>query len=292
MVLFAARRQHVGLWRETLRARALPRPHRRRDRQEDEQVRRQRHRPVGCPQHARRGRPALVDVLAGFTVDVDAREPRRDRLLDARDPRDALEYVQLLYDLRVAEQVRSDRRGHSRRQERSAIDRWILSRMESVTETVTAALDGYEPLGGTDALIELVDDLSNWYVRRSRRRFWRTDPTAPRSDSLAAQATLLEVLQRVTLLMAPFCPLPHRAPLPGPISRERRRLGAPRRLATKRTCERIDDRPRSIDGRCAATHLARARGARAEAGVKVRQPLARALVFLPIGIAAAARGHR
>ncbi len=66
--------------------------------------------------------------------------------------------------------------------------------------------DGYEPLGGTAALGELIDDLSNWYVRRSRRRFWRTDPKVPRSDSLAAQATLLEVLQRITLVMAPFCP--------------------------------------------------------------------------------------
>src|SRR5665213_3765458 len=91
-------------------------------------------------------------------------------------------------------------------EDRSAIDQWILSRMESVTSTVTLALDGYEPLGGTDALTALIDDLSNWYVRRSRRRFWRTDPKSPRSDSLAAQATLLEVLQRVTLLLAPFCP--------------------------------------------------------------------------------------
>ncbi len=91
--------------------------------------------------------------------------------------------------------------------ERSAIDRWILSRLEHVTDVMTSALDGYEPLGGTDALAELIDDLSNWYVRRSRRRFWRTDPNSPRSESLAAQATLLEVLQRVTLLLAPFCPL-------------------------------------------------------------------------------------
>ena len=90
---------------------------------------------------------------------------------------------------------------------RSAIDHWILSRAESVTETVTQALDGYEPLGGAAALAALIDDLSNWYVRRSRRRFWRTDPRAPKSDSLAAQATLLDVLQRVTLLLAPFCPL-------------------------------------------------------------------------------------
>src|SRR5664280_1020005 len=165
--------------------------------------------------------------------------------------------------------------------ERTAIDQWILSRVEDVTVTVTSALDGYEPLGGTDALAKLIDDLSNWYVRRSRRWFWRTDPNAPRSDSLAAQATLLEVLQRVTLLLAPFCPFVaerlylelfdvdetdsvHLADWP---------TGSPehRRVALEE----------SMDVARRLTSLGRA--ARAEAGVKVRQPLARALVFLPVG---------
>jgi isoleucyl-tRNA synthetase len=163
--------------------------------------------------------------------------------------------------------------------ERSAIDRWILSRMESVTETVTVALDGYEPLGGTDALIELIDDLSNWYVRRSRRRFWRTDPTAPPSDSLAAQATLLEVLQRVTLLMAPFCPL------------LTERLYQDLFEVSDYDSVHLVDWPHARLERCdevleASMAVARrltslGRSARAEAGVKVRQPLARALVFVP-----------
>jgi isoleucyl-tRNA synthetase len=167
--------------------------------------------------------------------------------------------------------------------ERAAIDRWILSRLESTNEAVTSALSGYEPLGGTDALSALVDDLSNWYVRRSRRRFWRTDPKAPRSDSLAAQATLLEVLQQVTLLLAPFCPFlterfyaelfdvaedasVHLADWP---------LGDPR--------HRDLELEASMDVARRLTSLGRA--ARAEAGVKVRQPLARALVFLQPGSA-------
>jgi isoleucyl-tRNA synthetase len=165
--------------------------------------------------------------------------------------------------------------------QRSAIDQWILSRLEEVTVTVTAALDGYEPLGGTDALASLIDDLSNWYVRRSRRRFWRTDPNAPRSDSLAAQATLLDVLQRITLLIAPFCPFlaerlyselfdvattdsVHLADWP---------VGEPAR--------RQPVLEESMDVARRLTSLGRA--ARAEAGVKVRQPLARALVFLAPG---------
>jgi isoleucyl-tRNA synthetase len=163
--------------------------------------------------------------------------------------------------------------------DRAAIDQWILSRLESVTVEVTRALDGYEPLGATNALSELVDDLSNWYVRRTRRRFWRTDPNEPRSDSLAAQATLLDVLRRVTLLLAPFCPFVaerlyaelfdvattdsvHLADWPGG-EPARRNVALEESMAVARRL----------------TSLGRA--ARAEAGVKVRQPLARALVFLP-----------
>ena len=163
-------------------------------------------------------------------------------------------------------------------EERSAIDRWIISRMESVTDTVTGALDSYEPLGGTDALLELIDDLSNWYVRRSRRRFWRTDPNEPRSDSLAAQATLLEVLQRVTLLLAPFCPL------------LTERLYQDLFQVSDMDSVHLVDWPKANMARRnldleASMAVARrltslGRAARAEAGVKVRQPLARALVFI------------
>jgi len=99
----------------------------------------------------------------------------------------------------------------------------ILSRLESVNRRRDDGLDGYESVGATNALSELIDDLSNWYVRRTRRRFWRTDPNAPRSDSLAAQATLLDVLRRVTLLLAPFCPFVAERPLRRTVSTSRRR---------------------------------------------------------------------
>jgi isoleucyl-tRNA synthetase len=162
---------------------------------------------------------------------------------------------------------------------RSAIDQWILSRTESVTHLMTTALDGYEPLGGTQGLIELIDDLSNWYVRRSRRRFWRTDPHAPPSDSLAAQATLLYVLRRITLLLAPFCPL---------LSE---RLYQGLFLTSDQDSVHLVDWPvanlahRNVPLEASMSVARRltslGRAARAEAGVKVRQPLARALVFLP-----------
>ena len=133
----------------------------------------------------------------------------------------------------------------------------------------------------------LVDDLSNWYVRRSRRRFWRTDPNAPRSDSLAAQATLLEVLQRVTLLLAPFCPFLTERLYHELFPSSDDGLGAPRRLATGDPARRNEALEASMAVARRLTSLGRA--ARAEAGVKVRQPLARALVFLAPGLAACRR---
>jgi isoleucyl-tRNA synthetase len=162
---------------------------------------------------------------------------------------------------------------------RGALDRWILSRLASTAVNVSSALESYEPLDAAAALAGLVEDLSNWYVRRSRRRFWRTDPGAPPGDTLAAQATLHEVLTTVSLLLAPFCPFVadsmwralsgvddshsvHLADWPGPgVAAIDRQLEAQMDLARR------------------LTSLGRA--ARSEAGVKVRQPLSRALVFLP-----------
>ena len=165
--------------------------------------------------------------------------------------------------------------------DRSAIDQWILSRSEGVTMSVTSALDAYEPLGATDAISELVDDLSNWYVRRSRRRFWRTDPHAPPSDSLAAQATLLEVLQRVTVLLAPFCPL-----LTERLFQELHHVSDQDSVhlvdwPVANEALRNESLEASMEVARRLTSLGRA--ARAEAGVKVRQPLARALIFLAPG---------
>jgi isoleucyl-tRNA synthetase len=96
---------------------------------------------------------------------------------------------------------------------------------------VTTALEGYEPLDAASALAGLVDDLSNWYVRRSRRRFWRTDPDAPAGDTLAAQATLHDVLTSVSLLLAPFCPFVADAMWRALCGRRRDAVRAPGRLA-------------------------------------------------------------
>nr|MBA3508925.1 isoleucine--tRNA ligase [Thermoleophilaceae bacterium] len=78
------------------------------------------------------------------------------------------------------------------------LDRWALSRLQSVSETAIDRLDDYDTTGAGRAIQAYVDDLSNWYVRRSRRRFWDGDP--------AAFATLRECLLGVAKLVAPLTP--------------------------------------------------------------------------------------
>jgi len=86
---------------------------------------------------------------------------------------------------------------------RSLLDRWILSRLDAVTDEVRGALDGYDALRATRTIEAFVEDLSNWYVRRNRRRFWKGELD---DDKTAAYETLYEVLATLTRLLAPFVP--------------------------------------------------------------------------------------
>lgn len=88
--------------------------------------------------------------------------------------------------------------------ERPEIDRWILSLLNTLTGKVTEALDDYEPTRAARAIADFVgDNLSNWYVRLNRRRFWAGEMT---TDKLAAYQTLYTCLETLARLMAPFAP--------------------------------------------------------------------------------------
>jgi isoleucyl-tRNA synthetase len=82
--------------------------------------------------------------------------------------------------------------------EPTELDRWVLSRLEATVETVIERLEEFDATFAGRAIQEFVGELSNWYVRRSRRRFWDGDP--------AAFATLRECLVTVAKLIAPFTP--------------------------------------------------------------------------------------
>ena len=87
---------------------------------------------------------------------------------------------------------------------RPEIDRWILSLLNTLIAEVTADLDDYEPTKAARAIEEFVNDnLSNWYVRLNRRRFWAGEMN---DDKLSAYQTLYACLKTVALLLAPFAP--------------------------------------------------------------------------------------
>ena len=150
------------------------------------------------------------------------------------------------------------------------LDRWVRSRLHHTVIEVTDALDSFDALRGAQALDGLVDDLSNWYVRRSRPRFWK------KAES-EAHATLHECLRTITQLLAPFCPF---------VTDD---LWA--NLAGTTESVHLTDWPHPDHGALdpvleAEMALAReavglGRSARTESKLKIRQPLRRALVLLP-----------
>jgi len=87
--------------------------------------------------------------------------------------------------------------------ERPLLDRWMRSELHAVTRDVTAFLEAFDTASAGRRLATFIDDLSNWYVRRSRRRFWDGPASA---DGASAFATLYECLSTLTLLLAPFVP--------------------------------------------------------------------------------------
>jgi len=156
--------------------------------------------------------------------------------------------------------------------EPSELDRWIISELNQLIIDVGSALDGYNPTDAGRKIENFVDELSNWYVRRSRRRFWKSENDA---DKLSAYTTLYQCLVTLSKLLAPFTPF---------VAEE---------LYQNLVCSVQPDAPESvhladfpvadeskIDGQLAeANRLAMkvsslGRAARSKAGIKVRQPLA------------------
>lgn len=155
--------------------------------------------------------------------------------------------------------------------QRPLLDRWLLSELHALTDQVTIALDGYDTQRAGKLLSTFVDDLSNWYVRRSRRRFWQGDPAALR--------TLHDVIETITRLMAPIVPfITERVwqDLVVPVT-----PGAPDSVHLASWPEAdlgTIDPELSQDMLLVRRLVELGRATRAESGVKTRQPLSRALV--------------
>ena len=173
------------------------------------------------------------------------------------------------------------------------LDRWLLSELNALIGRVTAGLDDYDPTVAARAIEGFVDDLSNWYVRRSRRRFWRGVSGAD-ADKRSAYFTLHTALTTLARLLAPFTPFLAEE-LWGNLSRSLDG-DAPESVHLADWPEPVSLEPGGSvfvdESLNAETQLVKrvasmGRAARAKASLKVRQPLAEVLVR-PRGAAEAA----
>ncbi len=156
-------------------------------------------------------------------------------------------------------------------EERSLMDRWILSELNLLVKSVTDGLEQYDAFGTGRQIADFVDQLSNWYVRRSRRRFWKSEED---SDKVAAYLTLHECLLTVAKLLAPFTPF---------VAEEIYRNLAGERYADApesvhlcdwpQTAEALIDPDLSFRMGAALKVVNMGRAARMVAQLKVRQPL-------------------
>jgi len=162
---------------------------------------------------------------------------------------------------------------------RTLLDRWILSRLDGLVAEVRVALDGYDPARATRAIESFVDDLSNWYVRRNRRRFWKGELD---DDKRAAFGTLHRVLVDLTRLLAPF--VPHVADAMWGNLVVAVDPGAPDSVHLAdfpREREGWRDAPVEASVELARQVVALGRAARAASGIRTRQPLPAVRVKLP-----------
>ncbi len=88
-------------------------------------------------------------------------------------------------------------------EKRNILDKWIIAKLEFLNKNVIEKMDSFDITMLTRDMQAFVDELSNWYVRRSRRRFWKSEND---SDKLSAYFTLYEVLRKFTIMLAPFTP--------------------------------------------------------------------------------------
>ena len=159
---------------------------------------------------------------------------------------------------------------------RSELDRWILSELNLLIEEVTAEMDNYDATTAGRKIESFVDKLSNWYVRRSRRRFWKGEDD---EDKRAAHATLYECLTTLAKLLAPLTPF-----LSEEIYQNLVRIPYPEapesvHLTDFPTPDRTKINPRlAAETQLVMKVVGLGRAARSKAGIKVRQPLQKVVI--------------
>ena len=162
--------------------------------------------------------------------------------------------------------------------ERTELDRWILSELNSLTREVTRALESFEPENVTREVEQFTEYLSNWYIRRSRRRFWKSGLLSDSSedsnhDKLSAYSTLYETLVTLTKLLAPVVPFITESIYQNLVTSQALGKESVHLEEYPVTDRNIVERELSERTRLAMRLSSMGRSARSKAGIKVRQPL-------------------
>lgn len=158
----------------------------------------------------------------------------------------------------------------------SDLDIWVLSRLNQVVADVDDALNNYDPTSAGRKIEALVDDLSNWYVRRSRRRFWKSQNDA---DKLAAYSTLYNCLVSISKLIAPLAPFVSEEIYQNLVRSLDINAAESVHLCDFPVADKAIINNRLIEATSTVIALCSlGRAARAKAGIKVRQPLAKVFI--------------
>jgi isoleucyl-tRNA synthetase len=157
--------------------------------------------------------------------------------------------------------------------EPTELDRWAVSELHRLTAEVDAALEDFDTARAGKALAAFIDDLSNWYVRRSRRRFWDGDP--------AALGTLHDCLQVLTRLLAPFIPFVTEQVWQALFGAASGEPDSVHLSSWPVANPSLIDQELSAQVALVRRLVELGRAARADSGVKTRQPLGQALVSSP-----------
>ena len=163
-------------------------------------------------------------------------------------------------------------------EERTLLDRWIISELHRMIAEVRAALDAYSPERAARAIERFtIDELSNWYIRRNRRRFWKSESDR---DKAAAYQTLYECLTTLARVLAPFTPFLSEAIYQNLVGAIDPQAPVSVHLTDYPAADfsRIDE-TLSRDMDAVLEIVSAGHAARQEAGVKVRQPLPALLVY-------------
>ena len=151
------------------------------------------------------------------------------------------------------------------------LDRWLLSELNALVRQVTQALDHYDVPGATRPVQDFVENLSKWYLRRSRRRFWKSESD---EDKLAAYAVMYEVLVTVSRLLAPTMPFLAEEIYQNLVyNLDRTSLESVHLAAWPEADPALIDENLDRDMRFVMRLASLGHAARNQAGIKVRQPL-------------------